>query len=47
MVDFQGKPKEEIKSLYIRKNAFEVSVNSDAYRIFQSKYFLMTSKARK
>lgn len=38
--DFQVKSKEEIKPLYIRRNAFGVSVDSDVYRIFQSKYFL-------
>lgn len=37
---FQGKSKEEIKHLYIQRNAFGVSVNSDVYRIFQSHYFL-------
>lgn len=38
--DFQGKTKEEIKPLYMRSNAFGVSIDSDIFRIFQSQYFM-------
>jgi hypothetical protein len=38
--NFQGKLKEEIKPIYIRRNAFGVSVDSDVYRIFQAHHFL-------
>lgn len=38
--DFQGKTKEEIKPLYIERNAFGISVNSSVFRIFQSHFFL-------
>lgn len=38
--DFQGKTKEELKPLYIKRNAFDAPLNSNIYRIFQSDYFI-------
>ncbi len=39
--DFQGKSKEEIKPLYIKRNTFGIPDNVvDIYRIFQANFFL-------
>lgn len=42
---FQGKSKEDLKPLYIRRNTFDVPLASDIYRIYESKYFLEDIKS--
>ena len=38
--DFEGKSKEELKPLYMKRNAFDVSLDSSIYRIFELNYFI-------
>ena len=38
--DFQGKSKNDLKPLYMKRNAFNVSLDTNIYRIYKFKYFL-------